>query len=72
MRTKVFNGKERPSIGKHYPDEVKEILPKMWNANISARPNLNDVYSALEGVILTLSGGDTSALDSTNATRKSL
>jgi|AntRauTorckE5430_2_1112549.scaffolds.fasta_scaffold05947_2 hypothetical protein len=72
MRSKVFNGKDRPSIGKACPDNVKEILPKMWNANISTRPSLDDVQSALERDILILSGGDISALDNTNATMKSL
>lgn len=72
MMQKVYKGKDRPSIGKTCPPLLKDLLSKMWNAKIEARPELDDVLSVLEKVIMDLSGGDGSLLDMTNRTNKSI
>jgi hypothetical protein len=72
MMQKVYKGKDRPSITKSCPVLLKELLPRMWNAKMEARPELEEVLSILEKVILELSGGDGSLLDMTNRTNKSV
>lgn len=72
MMQKVYKGKDRPSIGKSCPPLLKNLLSKMWDANIAARPELEEVLSVLEKVIMDLSGGDGTLLDMTNRTNKSI
>jgi len=72
MKIKVFNGKDRPAIGKECPAKIKDLLPKMWDKNIGVRPSLDEVKSVLEEDIMVLSGGDDGFLDQTNRTKKSL
>lgn len=72
MMQKVYKGKDRPSISKSCPPLLKDLLPRMWDAKIEVRPEMDEVLSVLEKVIMELSGGDGSLLDMTNRTNKSM
>jgi hypothetical protein len=72
MMQKVYKWKDRPSISKTCPPLLKDLIPRMWDAKIQARPDLEEVLSVLEKVIMDLSGGDGSLLDMTNRTNKSI
>ncbi len=71
MMQKVFMKGVRPKIVKAHPDAVKGLFQRMWHADISKRPTMQDVLEEI-GSILSDLGGDDLLLDETNRTKASL
>ena len=48
---KVFHAGERPPLGKHWPNRVKEVMTSCWFVTTTFRPTMLDVTSMLSMVL---------------------
>ena len=71
MMQKVFTKGTRPKINKMCPDIIAKFFPRMWDADVSKRPESEEVIEVLAKALTDISG-DEELLDNTSRTRASL